>query len=83
MSEASATPAHKVYNIAHWSDGYIGVNAEGQVMIRPDRGHTPAQPDILSVSRLASPLQRRVNAIGDEVEGGAAVHRNRLTGVMR
>ncbi|MBC7183461.1 MAG: arginine decarboxylase, partial [Marinobacter sp.] len=51
MSEASATPAHKVYNIAHWSDGYIGVNAEGQVMIRPDRGHTPAQINLPELTR--------------------------------
>ncbi|WP_341581261.1 biosynthetic arginine decarboxylase [Marinobacter metalliresistant] len=51
MSEASATPAHKVYNIAHWSDGYIGVNAEGQVMIRPDRGHTPAQINLPQLTR--------------------------------
>jgi len=46
MSEASATPAHKVYNIAHWSDGYIGVNDQGQVLIRPDRGHSPARIDL-------------------------------------
>jgi arginine decarboxylase len=43
MNEASATPAHKVYNIAHWSDGYIGVNDQGEVLIRPDRGHSDAR----------------------------------------
>ena len=43
MSESSGTTAHKVYNIAHWSDGYIGVNDRGEVLIRPDRGHSPAR----------------------------------------
>ncbi|KMQ73391.1 biosynthetic arginine decarboxylase [Marinobacter subterrani] len=51
MSDASASPAHKVYNIAHWSDGYIGVNAGGEVMIRPDRGHTPAQINLPELTR--------------------------------
>ena len=43
MSESSGTTAHKVYNIAHWSDGYIGVNDRGEVLIRPDRGHSSAR----------------------------------------
>ncbi|MCW8868647.1 MAG: arginine decarboxylase, partial [Marinobacter sp.] len=51
MSEASATPAHKVYNIAHWSDGYIGVNDKGQVLIRPDRGHSPARINLPELTR--------------------------------
>ncbi|ADP96036.1 biosynthetic arginine decarboxylase [Marinobacter adhaerens] len=51
MSEASATPAHKVYNIAHWSDGYIGVNDQGQVLIRPDRGHSPARINLPELTR--------------------------------
>ena len=59
MSESSGTTAHKVYNIAHWSDGYIGVNDQGQVLIRPDRGHSPARinlPD-LTQSLLQSGIQ--------------------------
>lgn len=59
MSESSGTTAHKVYNIAHWSDGYIGVNEQGQVLIRPDRGHSPARinlPD-LTQSLLQSGIQ--------------------------
>ena len=74
MSEASATPAHKVYNIAHWSDGYIGVNAGGQVMIRPDRGHTAAQINLpqlthtLTESGLQLPvLIRFVDILHDRV----------------
>lgn len=38
MSEPTLSAAHKVYNIAHWSDGYIDVNTRGEVLIRPDRG---------------------------------------------
>ena len=43
MAETTASPAHKVYNIAHWSDGYISVNPQGQVEIRPDRGRSEAR----------------------------------------
>ncbi|MFW5823875.1 MAG: biosynthetic arginine decarboxylase [Marinobacter sp.] len=32
------TTASQVYNIAHWSDGYIDVSPAGDVLIRPDRG---------------------------------------------
>ncbi|WP_322002215.1 biosynthetic arginine decarboxylase [Marinobacter alexandrii] len=59
MSESSGTAAHKVYNIAHWSDGYIGVNEQGEVLIRPDRGLSPARinlPD-LTESLLQSGIQ--------------------------
>jgi arginine decarboxylase-like protein len=51
MNEASATPAHKVYNIAHWSDGYIGVNDQGEVLIRPDRGHSDARINLPELTR--------------------------------
>lgn len=51
MSEASATPAHKVYNITHWSDGYIGVNNQGQVLVRPDRGRSAARINLPELTR--------------------------------
>ncbi|MEE3170451.1 MAG: biosynthetic arginine decarboxylase [Pseudomonadota bacterium] len=51
MSKASATPAHQVYNIAHWSDGYIDVNARGEVLIRPDRGQTAAGINLPELTR--------------------------------
>jgi len=38
MTQANGSAAEKVYNIAHWSDGYIDVNDHGEVLIRPDRG---------------------------------------------
>ena len=51
MSEASGSPAHKVYNIRHWSDGYIDVNPQGEVVIRPDRGHSAASINLPELPR--------------------------------
>ena len=51
MSEASGSPAHKVYNIRHWSDGYIDVNPQGEVVIRPDRGHSAASINLPELTR--------------------------------
>ncbi|QSP95902.1 biosynthetic arginine decarboxylase [Marinobacter salinisoli] len=55
MSEASRQ-AHKVYNISHWSDGYIGVSAAGEVLIRPHRGQDSAAINLpeLTQSLMAS-----------------------------
>ncbi|MDX1755150.1 MAG: biosynthetic arginine decarboxylase [Marinobacter sp.] len=38
MTDVPSNHAKAVYNIAHWSDGYIDVDARGDVLIRPDRG---------------------------------------------
>ncbi len=54
MSEASGTAAHKTYNIAHWSDGYIGVDHSGEVVIQPNRGHSPAQINLPGLIRSLS-----------------------------
>ena len=51
MPHSAAQPAHKVYNIAHWSDGYISVNASGEVEIRPDRGQTDAHINLPALTR--------------------------------
>lgn len=51
----SVPAAHKVYNIAHWSDGYVSVTPEGDVEIRPDRGQGPAR---ISLPDLAARLHR-------------------------
>ncbi|SFR82688.1 arginine decarboxylase [Marinobacter daqiaonensis] len=37
---ATDTHASQLYNIPHWSNGYIDVNADGDVLIRPDRGRS-------------------------------------------
>ncbi|WP_323754412.1 biosynthetic arginine decarboxylase [Marinobacter sp.] len=51
MAESTASPAHKVYNIAHWSDGYISVNTEGEVEICPDRGRSAAHINLPRLTR--------------------------------
>ncbi|MDO3721737.1 biosynthetic arginine decarboxylase [Marinobacter sp. chi1] len=79
MSDTSRTPAHKVYNIGHWSDGYIDVNASGEVLIRPHRSqdapaiNLPELAHSLVASGVALPvlirfsdiLHDRVNALCD------------------
>lgn len=54
MAESTASPAHKVYNIAHWSDGYISVNAAGEVEICPDRGRSSAHINLPKLTRSLS-----------------------------
>ncbi len=56
MSESGNGTAYEVYNIAHWSDGYIGVSATGDVQIRPDRGHSR---ESISLPELAQSLTSR------------------------
>ena len=51
MPHSAALPAHQVYNIAHWSDGYVSVNASGEVDIRPDRGRTQAHINLPALTR--------------------------------
>ena len=51
MAETAALPAHKVYNIAHWSDGYISVNGQGEVEICPDRGRSDARINLPALTR--------------------------------
>ncbi|MBE0484691.1 biosynthetic arginine decarboxylase [Marinobacter sp.] len=51
MAETTASPAHKVYNIAHWSDGYITVNGQGEVEMCPDRGRTEARINLPNLTR--------------------------------
>lgn len=51
MAETAASPAHKVYNIAHWSDGYITVNGRGEVEMCPDRGRTEARINLPNLTR--------------------------------
>lgn len=60
MAETNANAAHNVYNIAHWSDGYISVNPHGEVEICPDRGRSDARinlPQLTdSLAKLDIPL---------------------------
>lgn len=56
MSESGKSAAYEVYNIAHWSDGYIGVSDDGDVQIRPNRG---GDKDSINLPRLARSLADR------------------------
>ncbi len=47
----SLAPAHHVYNTAHWSDGYIAVNDQGEVVIRPQRGLSDAEINLPELAR--------------------------------
>src|SRR4030095_5313453 len=51
--------------------------------ILPDCGSTATDKDILVACRLTSALERGVDAIGDEMEDGAAFHLLRRTLVVR
>ena len=59
MIELPGANAQKVYNVSHWSDGYIDVNAHGDVLIRPDRGRSGPDINLPELSRelVASGLQ--------------------------
>ncbi|MGF2688103.1 biosynthetic arginine decarboxylase [Marinobacter sp. DUT-3] len=59
MTQATRSAAHQVYNIAHWSDGYIDVNDRGEVLIRPDRGHGDATGDGINLPELTRTLTAR------------------------
>ncbi len=56
MIELPGANAKKVYNIPHWSDGYIDVSAQGDVLIRPDRGHSGED---INLPELTRTLQER------------------------
>src|SRR5258708_7756235 len=49
---------------------------EARLQILPDRRDTAADPHVTAVRRLARTLERRVDALGDEVKRGAALHRD-------
>ncbi len=53
MSDSRQSAAYEVYNIAHWSDGYIGVGEQGDVLIRPDRGESE---DVINLPQLTERL---------------------------
>src|SRR6266511_3338765 len=66
-----------------------GPNREMEVVDEPggqilaDRGDAAAQAHIHSPGRGFRLLQRRLNSVGHEMKGGAALHRDRLARVVR
>src|SRR4029450_11709153 len=53
------------------------------LQVLPDRADATAEPDVLSPGDRSRSLQRGANAVGDEMEGRAAFHFNRLALMMR
>ncbi|WP_148861500.1 biosynthetic arginine decarboxylase [Marinobacter fonticola] len=51
MTDSSGAQAHQVYNIAHWGDGYIDIDAAGDVLIRPDRGQSGSPINLPDLTR--------------------------------
>lgn len=47
------TPAQAAYNFAHWGEGYIDVDGQGNVVMRPHRGADGAQ---ISLPRLVEQI---------------------------
>lgn len=56
----ATSTASQVYNIPHWSDGYIDVSKNGDVLIRPDRGRTSGQ---INLPELINRLTREGTAL--------------------
>src|SRR5882757_8634180 len=50
---------------------------EARAKVLLNRSHAASKPDVSTVSRLGGVLERRVDAIGNKVEGCAAVHFDR------
>jgi hypothetical protein len=47
-----------------------------------DRGGPASEPDVVAVGGLERSLERRIDAVVDEVERGSALHRDGRTGVV-
>jgi len=51
MSDWSQDLARKTYSIPHWSDGYFDVDAQGRIVVRPQRqGPTIALPEVVDTA---------------------------------
>src|SRR5882762_4102705 len=49
---------------------------EARLQILPDRRDTAADPHVAAIRRFARTLERHVDALGDKVKRGAALHRD-------
>lgn len=82
------TTPSQVYNIPHWSDGYIDVNAAGEVLVRPHRQSRDSHirlPELISrltsqgvalpvLIRFTDILHDRVNTLCQSFNDVAAEH---------
>ncbi|SFA96942.1 hypothetical protein SAMN04515620_11050 [Collimonas sp. OK607] len=55
---------------------------ESGAKVLPNRGDTAAEPDILAAGSNGGKLKCSVDIVGNEVEYGAAIHRDRWPGVV-
>ena len=60
----------------HRGDGQVELVDEARRQVLADGVGAPAEPDVLPC-RLRGSLQRRLDAVGHEVERRAALHRDR------
>src|SRR5262245_25489865 len=67
----------------HWRDPKMHLVDQAGLQIFPDGSNAAAQTDILAAGRFEGALERRLDAIGDEMKGGAARHGNRQPRMMR
>ncbi len=51
MSEWNSANARDAYSIAHWSNGYFDVSAQGRLLARPDRNAVHAGIDCFELAR--------------------------------
>ena len=61
-------------------DRQVQIVDEAGPQVLLDRGHAAAEPDVGLAGGIGRPLQGRLDAVLDEVEGGPALH---LDGCMR
>jgi arginine decarboxylase len=72
-AEFSIDAARAMYSVPHWSEGYFDVNANGQMVVRPQReaGAEIALPEVIEKARaqgLRSPiLVRFTDILGDKL----------------
>src|SRR5579885_2304372 len=75
----------KIFPAAHQHRRHGEMHFVDQALrqILPDRRYSAADPDVLSARSLARALQRRLDAVRDEIECGAVGHDERRAGVVR
>jgi hypothetical protein len=67
----------------HGHDVDIHLVNQAGLQVLLGQGGAAAQGDVFAPPRVLGPLKRCLDALGDEVEGRAALHFERIAGVMR
>src|SRR5262249_29161032 len=66
----------------HGTDRQVHLVDQASFEVLTNRRDAAAEPDVLAVGSLAGPIERFADAARNEVKGGSAVHRNRLSRVV-